>query len=206
MNLERAQVKAPFDGAISQRVVGRGDFVKAGSPLFNIVNDAVLKFIFQVPERYGSLVQKKLPVSFNVDNYPGETFTGSVYLISPSVLAGSRAFGVGALVTNVNFRLKASSFARGSLVLQQAVPTPVIPLEAIVSFAGVTKVFVIETNVARARQVTVGRIRDGAQEIMEGVTAGESVVISGQTRLSDGLTVTIQSARPTPKPDLANSQ
>src|ERR1043166_7937553 len=100
LNLDRSKVRAPFDGAIAQRIVGRGDFVKVGSPLFTMVNDAVLKFIFQVPERYGSQVRKKLPVSFNVDNYPGETFTGSVYLISPSVSPSSRAFGVGALVTN----------------------------------------------------------------------------------------------------------
>jgi len=117
LNLQHSRVLAPFDGAISQRIVGRGDYVKIGSPLFNIVNDAVLKFIFQVPERHGSFVQKGLPVSFGVDNYPGETFTGNVYLISPAVTMSSRAFNVGALVTNTDFRLKANSYARGSLVL-----------------------------------------------------------------------------------------
>jgi DNA invertase Pin-like site-specific DNA recombinase len=50
----------------------------------------------------------------------------------------------------------------------------------------VTKVFVVETNVARSRSVTVGRIRDGVQEIIEGLKAGETVVVSGQNRLSDG--------------------
>jgi membrane fusion protein (multidrug efflux system) len=205
LNLERAQVRAPFDGAIAQRVVGRGDFVKVGSPLFNIVNDAVLKFIFHVPERYGSLVQKRLPVSFNVDNYPGETFTGSVYLISPSVSPSSRAFGVGALVTNTDFRLKASTFARGSLVIQPAVPTPVVPLETVISFAGVTKVFVVESGFAHSRNVTVGRIREGVQEIIEGVKAGESVVVSGQSRLSDGVAVAIQPVT-MPKPGLAKEQ
>jgi membrane fusion protein (multidrug efflux system) len=196
LNLDRSKVRAPFDGAIAQRIVGRGDFVKVGSPLFTMVNDAVLKFIFQVPERYGSQVRKKLPVSFNVDNYPGETFTGSVYLISPSVSPSSRAFGVGALVTNTNFHLKANTFARGSLVLERAVPTPVVPLEAVVSFAGVTKVFLIQDKAARSRQVTVGRIRDGLQEIIEGVKAGETVVVNGQSRLSDGAPVIVQSVEP----------
>lgn len=196
LNLDRSKVRAPFDGAIAQRIVGRGDFVKVGSPLFTMVNDAVLKFIFQVPERYGSQVRKKLPVSFNVDNYPGETFTGSVYLISPSVSPSSRAFGVGALVTNTNFRLKANTFARGSLVLERAVPTPVVPLEAVVSFAGVTKLFVIQDKLARSRPVTVGRIRDGVQEIVDGVKAGETVVVNGQSRLSDGSPVIVQSVEP----------
>lgn len=194
LNLQRSRVQAPFDGAISQRIVGRGDYVKIGSPLFNIVNDAVLKFIFQVPERYGSYVEKKLPVKFSVDNYPGETFTGGVYLISPSVNLSSRSFGVGALVTNTDFRLKASTFARGSLLLGRGVPTPVVPLEAVVSFAGVTKVFVVESGQARSREVTVGRIRDGLQEIVSGVTNGMRVAVTGQNRLTDGAAVMVQTS------------
>ncbi len=192
LNVERSKVKAPFDGAVAERIVGRGDFVKVGSPLFRVVNDFVLKFIFQVPERHASFVEKRLRVTFNVDNYPGETFTGSVYLISPSVSTASRAFGVGALVTNTNFRLKANTFARGELVLQRGIPTPVVPVDAVVSFAGVTRVFVLEGNVARSRQVTTGRIRDGIQEIIEGVKEGDRVIVSGQNKVTDGLTVGIR--------------
>src|SRR5262245_4089674 len=47
LNVRRSKVLAPFDGGISQRFVGRGDYVHVGTPLFNLVNDAVLKFIFQ---------------------------------------------------------------------------------------------------------------------------------------------------------------
>ncbi len=89
LNLERSKVRAPFPGAIAQRLVGRGDFAKVGTPLFEMVNDSVLKFIFQVPERFGSQVRKGLPVTFSVDNYPTNTFTGTVYLISPSVTTSS---------------------------------------------------------------------------------------------------------------------
>lgn len=192
LNLNRSTVKAPFDGAIAQRIVGKGDYVKIAAPLFEMVNDAVLKFIFQVPERYGSFVEKRLPVRFSVDNYPGETFTGSVYLISPSVSTSSRAFGVGALVTNTNFRLKANTFGRGMLVLQKNVSTVVVPLEAVVSFAGVTKVFVIEDSVARSRPVNPGRIQNGLQEIIAGLKAGETVIVTGQNRLSDGAAVLLQ--------------
>jgi multidrug efflux pump subunit AcrA (membrane-fusion protein) len=133
-------------------------------------------------------------VNFGVDNYPGETFAGTVYLISPAVTLSSRAFNVGALVTNTSFRLKADTYARGSLVLERGAPTPVVPLESVVSFAGVTKIFVAENNVARSRAVQTGRIRDGLQEIIDGVKVGEVVVVTGQTRLTDGAAVTIQPA------------
>jgi membrane fusion protein (multidrug efflux system) len=196
LNLERSHVRAPFDAAVAERIASAGDYLKIGAPLFRIVNDAVLKFIFQVPERSASFVTKKLPVQFSVDNYPGETFTGSVYLISPSVSTASRAFSVGALVTNTNFRLKANTFARGTLVLERGVPTPMIPLEAVVSFAGVTKVFVVEGAMVHARAVKVGRIQEGRQEILEGLKAGENVVINGQSKLSEGMKVAVQSTEP----------
>jgi len=141
-----------------------------------------------------------------VDNYPGETFSGSVYLISPSVSTAARAFNVGALVTNLNCRLKANSFARGSLVLERGAPTPVVPLESVVSFAGVTKVFVVERNAAHSRAVETGRIRAGLQEIIRGVKPGETIVVSGQSRLADGAEVTIQTPSaggPEPAPQVS---
>lgn len=192
LNLERSKVRAPFDGAVAQRVVGKGDYVKSGSALFNLVNDSVLKFIFNVPERYGSFVRKTLPVRFGVDNYPGERFEGRVYLISPSVNLASRSFAVGALVTNTDFRLKANTFARGALVLDSGITTPVVPVDAVVNFAGISKVFVAEGSVAKSRTVVLGRIRDGVQEVLEGVKSGEAVVVSGQSRLTDGAAIAVK--------------
>jgi membrane fusion protein (multidrug efflux system) len=205
MNLSRSRVRSPFNGAVAERIASAGDYMKVGSPLFRLVNDSVLKFIFQVPERNASFVTKKLQVRFNVDNYPGETFTGSVYLISPAVSTVSRAFSVGALVTNTDFKLKANTFARGTLTLEHEVPTAMIPLDAVVSFAGVTKVFVVEGGVVRARNVKVGRIQTGRQEILEGLRAGEQVVVSGQSHLSDGTKVAVQSLTPPHHPGAATT-
>ena len=192
LNLDRAHVKAPFDGAISQRIVGRGDFVRPGTLLFKIVNDRVLKFIFAVPERYASFVRKELPVSFSVDNYPGKVFdNGKVYLISPTVSTDSRMFNVGALVDNASLELKASTFARGRIKLESGVAVLVVPVEAVVSLAGATKVFVIENNVARARAVEGGRIENGVQEVTGEIKEGEIVAVTGLRTLSDGAPVTV---------------
>ena len=191
LNLQHSHVIAPFDGAISQRIVGRGDFVKIGSPLFAVVNDKTLKFIFQVPERFASQVKKELDVTFSVDNYPGEEFKGRVFLISPVVSMATRSFNVVALVANNDLRLKASTFARGSLVVERGVMTPVVPLDAVVSFAGLTKVFVVQDGKARNRTVKVGRIQAGKQEIMDGLKEGEVIVITGQGKLTEGAAVLV---------------
>lgn len=192
LNLERSRVRAPFDGAVAERIASAGDYVKIGAPLFRIVNDGVLKFIVQAPERYAALLKKEQVVRFNVDAWPGENFTGKVYLISPAVNTSTRAFNFGALVQNADRRLKASTFARGELILQEAVPTPVVPIEAVLNFAGVTKVFVVTNGVAHAREVTVGRVASGQQEILAGLTEGELVVTTGHGKLTEGAAVSVK--------------
>jgi RND family efflux transporter MFP subunit len=186
LDLERSRALAPFAAAVSERVVNAGDYVKIGGALYKLVNDTELKFIVQAPERYAGQVRKGQLVRFTVDAWPGEEFQGKVYLISPSVSTATRAFNVGALISNPDGKLKANTFARGELVLETGVPTPVVPLDAVVSFAGVTKVFVIENDVARSREVKTGRVQDGRQEVMEGLKAGEVVAVSGQTKLYEG--------------------
>ncbi|HXI50131.1 MAG TPA: efflux RND transporter periplasmic adaptor subunit [Candidatus Saccharimonadales bacterium] len=196
LNLERSHVRAPFDAAVADRIASAGDFMKVGSPLFRIVNDGVLKFIVNAPERHAAQVQKGQPVFFTVDAWPGEQFEGRVYLISPQVNTATRAFAFGALVQNDKLRLRANTFARGEVVVERNVPTSVVPLDAIVNFAGVTKVYVVEKGLARGRPVQVGRVRDEMQEVLSGLQVDEIVVTSGQTKLFDGAKVRIKEDAP----------
>jgi RND family efflux transporter MFP subunit len=192
LNLARSYVKAPFDGAIAERVASAGDFLKLGEPLFRIVDDSVLKFIVQVPESYAGLISKQQAVIFSVDAFPANQFEAKVYLISPQVNTGTRSFGVGSLVQNPDHNLRANTFARGELMIEKDVPTFVVPLEAVVNFAGINKVFVLENEKATSRPVQTGRIKEGWQEIVSGVKEGDSVVLTGQSKLHDGANVRIK--------------
>jgi len=192
LNLERSRVRSPFEAAVAERIANTGDFMKVGSPLFRIVNDNVLKYIVQAPERYAGDVQKEQVVRFTVDAYT-EPFEGRVYLISPSVNTVTRAFAFGALVDNRERKLKANTFARGELILERNVSTTIVPLDAVINFAGVSKVFVVESGVARARTVQIGRVLGPGQEVLSGLRPGDKVAVTGQTRLFDGAKVRIQS-------------
>ncbi len=193
LNVQRSQLKVPFDSAVTERLVGPGDFVHVGTPLFHVVNDRLIKYITSVPERFAGEVKKDQLVLFTVDQYPGRTFEGRVLLISPAVNTKTRAFPFGALVRNPDLTLKANAFARGELLLEKDVPVLVVPVEAVINFAGVTKVFITENGVARVREVQVGRIKDGRQQIFTGLKAGDSVVVTGHGKLRDGLKVTVKS-------------
>jgi membrane fusion protein (multidrug efflux system) len=192
LNLHRSHVVAPFNGAISERIVSMGDFVKIGSPLYKLVEDRELKYIVQAPERYAGQVKVGQLIQLSVDAWPNECFQGTVYLISPSVSTATRSFNLGARISNADGKLKANTFARGDLILERAVPTLIIPLEAVLNFAGVTKVFVIEDGLAKTREIQIGRIKEGRQEVLGGLKEGESVAISGTTKLFENAKVRIQ--------------
>ena len=192
LNLARSHVRAAFDGAVAERVANAGDYVKAGTPLFKLVNDGVLKLVVQAPERYAAAVKMDQPVLFTVDAWPGENFEGRVYLVNPAVSAASRSFNLAARVANPDRKLKANTFARGELILERAVPTAVVPLEAVVSFAGITKVFVLSNNAVQPRTIATGRVQSGNQEVLSGLSAGEQVVVSGQSKLFAGAPVRLK--------------
>ena len=61
-----------------------------------------------------------------------------------------------------------------------------VPLEAVVNFAGVTKVFVIQNNTAHTRPVTTGRIKDGRQEIISGLKPAEIVALAAHETIRSG--------------------
>ncbi|MCE2826894.1 MAG: efflux RND transporter periplasmic adaptor subunit [Verrucomicrobium sp.] len=192
LDLERSRIRAPFDAAVADRIASVGDFVRPGSPLFRVVNDGVLKFIAQAPEGFGPQVVRDLPVVFSVDAHPGRRFEGRVFLVSPQVNLSTRMFDFGALVPNADRLLKAGTFARGELVLERAVPTRVVPVGAVLSSSGVSRVFVVDGSAARARVVKTGRVLGEALEILSGVSEGQTVVVTGHGKLADGMAVEVR--------------
>lgn len=192
LNVARSRIRAPFDAAVAERVAGAGDFVRPGSPMFRVVNDRVLKFIVQAPEANAPDIRKGQEIRFGVDAFPGRAFTGSVFLISPQVSAATRMFSLGALVTNVELALKANTFARGEVVLERGMPTVLAPLDAIVTSSGFSRVFVVSNRIARLRDVSVGRIRGDRQEVLKGLSPGETVAVSGLNKLRDGAAITVR--------------
>lgn len=191
LNLDHSHIRAPFDAAVAERLANTGDYVIAGTPLYRIVDDAVLKFIVAAPEAFAPEIQKEQPVRFTVDAFPERVFEGKVFLISPQVAAATRMFSLGALVPNADRTLKAGTFARGEIVLERGIPAVLAPLESIIVASGNARVFVVSNNAVRIRPVTLGRVIRDRQEVV-GVAAGETVVTSGHSKLRDNLRVVLR--------------
>jgi multidrug efflux pump subunit AcrA (membrane-fusion protein) len=186
---------------VAQRMATEGEMAKANpsTPVFRLVMDHPLKMQVMLPERYVGDIKQGQTVAFQVEASPKETFQGWVGRVSLTVNQVSRTFQIDVLIPNPDRRLRAGSFVKGT-ILTRSEEAPMIPEEALVKFAGVTKVFAIRDNKAVAVPVDTDlmmevkendRVRNWV-EVKGDLKPGEQVVTSGQTKLVNGSPVKVR--------------
>ena len=136
-------VRAPFPGLVGERFVSVGDYVTKGTKVASVMRVDPLRIELTVPAQYISQVAAGRSVSFVVDAYPGETFTGQVRFVSPSVNADTRALTLEAVVPNADARLKPGFFATARIEEAGAGPGILVPASAVRTLAGTARVFVV---------------------------------------------------------------
>jgi len=176
LNLERSLVRAPFDGAIAQRLVTVGDYASVGMPIMRLVNINPLRLQLEVPERESIAVRPGQEVRLSVE---GDTniYTGHLCRIAPAIRASDRMLQVEADVPNPG-TLRAGLFARAQIIVDKSNESLSVPTNAIVVFAGLEKVVTIEDGKAVEKTVTTGRRGADWIEILSGLKAGENVVLN----------------------------
>lgn len=193
--LDNAIVRAPLSGSVAKRLVSVGEFVRPGSPLFQLVADERLKLRGDVPERFAPELAVGQLVQIRVDAHSDTAFSGRLERISPTANKENRSVSIEAIVQNHDRRLKPGFFANANVVTKIDDQALMVPETAVVKFAGVTKVFVVRDNVAYQHEVRTGtRGSQGLIEIESGVTANDQVVTAGLSKLENEMPVTIKPA------------
>lgn len=182
-------VRAPFAGAVGERFVSVGDYVTKGARVASVVRIDPLRVELTVPEQYVAVVAVGRAVTFEVDAYPKESFTGQVRFVSPSVTATTRALTIEAIVPNPDGRLKPGFFATAQIEEAEKRPGILMPAAAVRTIAGTARVFVIAGDRAEERIVMTGQVVGDQIEIASGIKAGERVATGGVDQLVDGVRV-----------------
>ncbi len=192
-DLEDTRIMAPFSGFISRRLVDPGAFVSQGQMLAIMYQVDPLEISFMIPEKYAARVEYGQEVRVKVTAYPQERFEGRVGFISPSVDESTRNFEVKATIDNSENRLKPGSFASAELVLGYREASMIIPERSLVAVREGYLVFILdrETEQVESRSVHTGARRPGIVEILEGLSPGELVVVSGHMNLDDGMRIRV---------------
>ncbi len=178
----------PIRYSVAARMVSNGTMIPPMQvkEAYRLVIDTALKLRVAVPEKYRPEVQVGMLAEVRVDAYPDRIFAGRVSRIFPTVDPGSRAFVTEISVPNFAKELGAGGFATAEVVTHTDTAVLSVPPEAIVTFAGVTKVFVAEGNVAKAVDVEVGVRAKDQIEVRGDLKPDARVITSGQSQLVDG--------------------
>jgi RND family efflux transporter MFP subunit len=187
--LADAVVRAPVSGAISERTVQRGEFLRENTPIATIVRMNPLKFRTAVQEKYANMIHQNQPVEFSVEAFPGETFTGKIAFISPAVDQASRTFAAEVLVENPSRKLKPGFFAQGQVNVGRDENVVGVPESTVSSLAGVSSVFVVENGVVHQQTVQLGQKVGEVVEVVSGLKGNETIAASNLNQLVTGVKI-----------------
>jgi len=191
--LADATVRAPVQGAISERNVQRGEYLRENTQIATIVRMNPLKFKTAVQEKYANQIHQNQPVRFSVEAFPGETFAGKIAFISPAVDQASRTFATEVLVDNPGRKLKPGFFAQGHVNVGRDTAVVAVPEETISSLAGVSSVFVIKDNIVRQQTIEIGQKVDKLVEVISGLKGDETIAASNLNQLVTGVKIAANS-------------
>ena len=188
-NLSYAIIPAPIDGFVSERTADLGEFVSPQQKVATIVRTNPLRIRIDIPEQAIPEVRVGQSVSVTTSAWPDRNFSGRVARIAPNVSATSRTLNVEAEIDNSGGAMKPGQFATVRILQERAEPAVLVPARAVLTEAGVSRLYVIKDGRAEQRVVQTGQTEGDLIEIKSGVAADEQVATSNVEQLSDGIAI-----------------
>ena len=181
-------VYSPMTGVVQEKKSSVGEYLAAGAPVVDIVRIDPLRLRVEVPERESHSIRIGQSVRVTSEGDP-EAYLGYIKRLSPTISEQNRVLAVEADVAN-NGKLKPGAFVRAEIVTDQTSTAATVPANAIVTFAGIEKVIIVEAGKAVEKPVMTGRRGPDWVEIKSGVNVGQTVVVN-PGNLQSGQNVTI---------------
>jgi multidrug efflux pump subunit AcrA (membrane-fusion protein) len=184
-------IRAPFDGFITARPVAVGQYVAFANKIATIMRIGTMKLELQTPEQRAARGKLGMTVLARVAAYPDREFTGTVTAVDPSVDPNSRVFILEARFDNPKGELRPGMFATARVLLPGGESAVFVPRSAVVRDRTTDsyQVFTIDNNTAHLRVVVIGEVDGDQIRIANGLSGKETVAVSGQNELFDGVQV-----------------
>lgn len=189
---ENTILVSPINGIVTARNYDPGDMTST-LPILTVAQVQPVKIVINVSESELSHVKKGMAAEVRFDTYGNEMFDGIVTMVAPTVDADSRTFGVEITVNNSDNRILPGMFGRVKLNLGEAEHV-VVPDRAVVKQPGSGNHYIYVYNsdgTVSYNKVELGQRIGDSYELLSGVEPGAKVVVSGQSRLADGVSVEI---------------
>jgi HlyD family secretion protein len=197
-----AQIRAPFDGVVTQRNYHTGDFVRTGEqggqlPLFTVEGMGRMRVVVQVPSRDVPLVEPGLPVEVSIDALPNLHLPAKVSRIAAAVDEKTRTMRVEIDIPNPQNRLLPGLTGEVKIQLPKRADALLVPLSALHPVIGnatrsIGYVYVVRNGKAHRTRVVTGARDDQQVEILSGLRPADQVVLHPGARWRDSVPVTVK--------------
>ena len=190
--LRYTELQSPFSGVITEQFLYPGDIAKPEAPVFTVADLAVAVARAQVPEDEAGALRVGQVGVFHPTEAGEESFEGRVSVVNMAVDPGRRTVETWIDIPNRAGRIRAGAFGTAEIVTGTAPASVVVPLEAVELKSGTRKGTVLvvdEKQVAHRRDVEAAAVSEGRVQVVEGLAAGETVVVEGGYGLADGTAV-----------------
>ncbi len=193
-NLADTRLYAPISGVLLKKLGETGEITGVGTPLFVISDISTVKVNAYIPEGELHRIRLGQPAQVTVSAL-NETFTGKVVEVGSAADITSRAFTVKIELPNPKRLIRPGMIAEVRLQADQETEILALPAEAVLhGLDNQSYVYVADTAQQKVfkRNISVGALTDNKITITSGLNPGEAVVIAGQNKLTDGVSVSIQ--------------
>ena len=190
--LENTILTSPITGVVTARNYDPGDMT-GSQPVLTVGQlTPVVKVMINVSENDLLLIRNGMPVDVTFDAFGEEPFAGKIVRIYPTVDPATRTFETEVRIANPGGRVLPGMFARVTINMGNR-NSVVVPDRAVVKQTGSGNkyVYVLKNGHVSYNQVQLGQRLDNSYELLSGIADGDTVVITGQSRLADGVEVEV---------------
>lgn len=191
--LENTVLKSPTAGIVTARNYDEGDMYAMAQPLFVVQKINPVKMLINISESKYSQIKKGMEVEITTEAYGDQVFKGVVDLIHPTINAMTHTFSVEVKFANKDLTLRPGMFARVTVNYGDNFRV-VIPDRAVMKQVGSGEQYVYILNAdgtVTYRVVELGRRMGDRYEVIKGIDDNSTVVVSGQTKLKNGIAVDV---------------
>jgi RND family efflux transporter MFP subunit len=199
--LRDTSLVSPASGVLLERKIEIGSLVSAGSVGFLLGDVSAVKARFGIPDVMIQAIKLGDPISVTIDAIAGAPFAGRVTALAPAADPQSRVFDVEVTIPNKAGTLRPGMIGAvtidgpqvGPDANAKAAPALTVPLNAVVRSPGDAPGYALlvvesrgDTEIARLRRIELGDVMGNGVAVKNGIAAGDRVIVTGATLLSDG--------------------
>jgi membrane fusion protein (multidrug efflux system) len=187
--IEKTEIRAPFDGVVGLRYVSTGAYVSATTKIATLQRVDKLKVDFSIPEKYSGRIGVGADITFSIAGGL-KKYTGKIFAIDPRIDSGTRTLLLRAVCPNNDGSLLPGAFANVTVQLEKIGNALLVPSEAVVPGLDEKNVFVMKDGKAERRAVETGSRTATEVHILTGLKPGDVLITSGLQQMRAGQAVT----------------